>query len=421
MALTAGILFGTAQLRAEPEWWKDPTAVPAMTSQSGKGVVIYFESEKAADCIRMMEETWSQFSAEEADADFVWLKVNPLKNKIFFSHYEVLQVPEIVVLDSKLEERLRVKGFVEAWVLKERLKEVPRDKPTVQTTSDGRIVHVEETEKAEIHRKNIEKDKPFFYESFDDLKDWNQARLRQIVVVKKAASRFDPTGGAYNSGCLVIDSGDEPSAAIRIDLSKGLDKVQQVEGRLRVRLRMRAYHLLQEILNVAAVTLVRQDDPGGNEQARRFYMTLAERHEQWYEREVITDSFNFRMYKPILTLQVNGRGLSFGVEDLRVDLLPPDTPGTEIAAVQVAAATPDPAKLLALPTEDPLFQRFDKDKDGRIFRDDLMKESPKAVPLFDKMDRNRDGMLTYLEAEMYFNRGKYDTKANGGGRQRQTR
>jgi hypothetical protein len=193
---------------------------------------------------------------------------------------------------------------------------------------------------------------------------------------------------------LIVDSGSQPSAAIRIDISAGLADVDQFEGRMLVRCKLRAIEVGQESTNVAAVSVVPAGEPATSPKGKRYYLTLSNAHAQWYDREVTTDAFNFKVHKVYLTFQVNWPGQSYGVDDVQVDLLP----ATEMVAAASRPGTargPDPAALLAPPTEPPLFRQFDKNHDGRITREEM---NPQSMNLFNLLDADHDGVVTLKEA-----------------------
>jgi len=399
--LVAAFALRTGRPPAAPPWWSgDRAEVPQLAAQTGKGVVLYFETPEAEGCQRMEAETWSQISAREADENFIWMRLQPERHPSFFSWWQIHQVPEIVVLDSRMGEQRRFKGYVGAEELLEKLSSIPRDKPSVLTTTDGRVVAPQDPTLADRHREETAAGGHFFYESFDGFRSLEAIDSPLFIPISKAASRIDPKAGLFGSPCLTIDSGLQSSAALRLDVSHGLERVAQIEGRVRVRVLMQALDVGEEITEVAALTIVKRGEPLGSIFARHFFLTLSNRHSQWYEREVASEPFNFRTHKAYLTFQVNAPGKSFMVEDVRVDLLPADA----ALAVQVGSASERPP-LLAPPTEPAVFRSYDKNGDGRIGRDEVAPGNP----LFDALDLNGDGYVTLTEVRQAF----------GGGRPRQ--
>jgi hypothetical protein len=394
--ILALMLIANSRSFAEPSWIDNPKNAPTIAAQTGKGVVMYFESPQAEECKRMQEETWIRINRDEADENFLWLRLNPQEHQNFFTYYEVFQVPEIVVLNSNFEERIRLQGFVEDWVLLERLKEVPRNKSSVLTTSDGRILPANDPAQAKANRESILREKPFFYESFDDFTSIDQMRNSMVFSpVALAATRIDPLSGVYGSPCLVVDAGTQHFASVRLVVGLGLPRVEQVEGRMRMRVKMKAVNVTDEISNVAALETARlgQDyDPA----TKRYFVTLSNAHDQWFEREIISEPFNFKSSKAWVTFQVAWPGMSYLVDDVRIDLLPPTDDMIVAAPVQTVA---DPSALLATPTEHPIFQSFDRDRDGRIKRSEI---APSLITLFDAIDANKDGVITQAESDRHF-------------------
>lgn len=382
---------------AEPTWWPDAKQVPELATQTGRGVVLYFESPKAADCVKMDRVTWPAISQKEADANFIWLRLNPQDHSTFFTHYEIFQTPQIVVLNHELKEVLRIPGFVDAPMLMPQLEQVPKGEVSVVTSPSGQVVQAANEHQALTHRQSIAAEGHFFFESFDDYKHMSDIQSPLFQPIAPSASRIEWRGGVYGSSCLIIDSGSMPNASIRIDISPGLDQIDQILGRMRVKVRLRAIEVGQDAANVGALVIVNSNEPATSPRAKRHFFTLANRHSEWYEREVVTDIFNFKTQKAYITFQVNWPAQSFGVDDLTVDLLPPtDNAPIAAAATPIAppAAAPDPTALLAPPTEPPLYRKHDKNKDGLITRDE-MKDNPR---LFDLWDLNKDGVINLKEA-----------------------
>lgn len=393
--LAAAPLLAASALQAEPTWWAEFTEIPTLTAQTGKGVVLYFETERAQDCVRLNELTWPAIPAVIADENFVWSRLNPAEHSSFFKHYEVLVTPEIVILDSHLKERDRIRGFISPEDLMIRIKKVPRGKPRVQTTTDGSAIDAGQTKKAAAHRASMAGAGHFFFETFDSYKSLQSIRSAAFQPVLPADSRIESTAGIYGSPCLVVDSGAGTSAIIRIDVSRGLDKVAQLLGRIRVRTRLRALKLGEDAENVGALTIVEAGQSVNSPSAKRGFITLANRHQNFYEREIVSEPFHFRNAKAYLTFQVNWPGYSFCVDDLRVDLLPvSDSIASAPAAPRGAL---DSASALLPPTEPELFRIFDKNGDGRITRAEIG-DAEGINDLFTRLDTNSDDVVTLNES-----------------------
>ncbi len=405
-ALAAWTTFGIAlasQARAEPTWQSDPTLIPQLAAQTGKGVVLYFETAHSEDCARINESTWPGLPSVIADEQFLWLRLNPQDNQSFFSHYEIMTVPEIVLLDSRFGEQFRLKGFVEADTLRVILRDIPRGRPVLATTGAGQNVGISApgsaTSGSGESTEGIEKGQNFYTENFDRFSGIDAMRSHLFEFIPRAACRIDPSGGMGASPGFVVDSGSSEAGRLRMDISFGLARVDQVIGRMRVGARFRALELDKEVQGVAVVTIVPSGGDPDAPEARRETMYLAERHFAWTAREVTTPDINFRSDKVFLSLQVAGPARSFVVDDIVVELLPASHPGQpQVALGEGPPKTggPDPLSFLDRTAEQGEFGRWDADGNGIVERHEMPAE---MVGLFEIFDLDENGTVTFTEFE----------------------
>jgi len=221
-----------ATVVAAPEWNPRYKEIPQVLAQTGKGLVLYFETQGAAACRKMENETWGAIGRERAD-DFVWLRVNPRDHADFFEYWQVIQVPYVIIMDCRFGEKVHLKGFIPPERMAAHLSEVPRGKPWVLTTADGRVLVRASEDETLAHHTMFEDQKSFYAENFDDVKYIGGLRRRQFVPVNQSASRIAQGDGILESACLIIDSAKRRGAAMRVDLYKGLKDVEQIVGRMR--------------------------------------------------------------------------------------------------------------------------------------------------------------------------------------------
>jgi hypothetical protein len=237
-ALLAGLLVfaATPDSSAAPPWWEGAAEdIPAAAAQTGKPVVLYFTSPTAAECIRMDEETWRRMNPVWADLQFLWLKLEPSKDAEFFKHWQINQVPQVIVLDSEMRDQFRLRGFLSFAEVRDALSRVQRGLPSSLSTPSGRVVTaVNPVLGLEETRRNPHKGH-LYLENFDSYRLIGSIRNPPFDPVIQAASRIDPTAGVGGTPCLVVDAGNQPRTLIRIDISRDFENIDQVLGRIRVR------------------------------------------------------------------------------------------------------------------------------------------------------------------------------------------
>lgn len=263
---------------------------------------------------------------QPAVRDFIWMKLNSKDHPAFFKYWQVHLVPEIVVLDGRMRDRLRLKGSVAPRAILDQLVQIPREDALVLTLPDGsslaksnRFAHVEAYQPGRYKGH-------FYYEPFDTFRRVGAIESPLIVPVTQAESRIETEKGHHDSGALVISAGSKSTAEFRIDISDRLNLVDQVTGRLLVEIFMKRGSGFgrepKRVGHVAIVPLGERPDALG---VPTFPILLGgTRGRLWVERSVVTEPFNFRTHKAYLFLKASGHGTSFMVDDLRVDLLPVD-------------------------------------------------------------------------------------------------
>lgn len=421
VALAFGLILLAAGASAAPEWWPGtPKEALEAAKQSKKALVLYFETEKSADCIRMNEETFPKVTA--SGQRFTWIRLRPDANQTFFEYYDIYQTPQMVILNSDTEEKGRIQGFVDADLLMSSLDEAfpavaaapaapgapaatPAEDVTFFLGGDGVRRTLKEYKEMVAHRKENEKAGYFIYEGFDKVASLDDLIPLGYSPLLRNTMRLDPAMGSYNSPALFIGAelktyasgGIDPAVCMRVELSRGLEKVQAVEGRLRVQLMLRTLQLPNGSNEVGRIVIQKADAPAPSlkatqekapERSEHFY--LKESDTRWTRREVKTGSFNFRSEKAYLLLWVNRLEQSYVADDLIVEILPPDdSQGPGIAGFII----PDPIRL-AQPSRkrssDLVFMALDKDGDGIVYRKDVQ---PEMLPLFDAKDKNKDGII----------------------------
>ncbi len=400
--ILAGML---SPVSAEPKWFPGtPKEAQALADQTKRGLALYFETEQAADCQKMAKETWPKLDGEKAGQSVVWVRLNPKEkdSSKFFDYYDVFQTPEIVVLDAKTKERGRIKGFVEPQTLMDLLTSMQTESGGGKVIlPTGEVVAEEEFQKARAQRKANEKENHFYYESFDKLKSLDQAEPGRFdVYVNKLDIQIDPNNGVLHSPGLAVralvhpkmEEAANPAAAIRIDLSLGLDKVDLIEGRMRIAFTARVLNLTDKAMPIGRVRIVNRTDPPYSDKGEVYTIALFKKFSEWGDRVVETKSFNFRTQKAYLDLWVDAVNQWYYVDDLRVDLLPPDTQKETAAMTPEKKIVPHPETILeGGTTGNKLFDAFDLNHDGRV---DIEHEIPEFMrPAAKQYDKNHDGFI----------------------------
>ncbi len=441
-----GCVFA-AKLSAEPAWWTgDHLDVLKAAEQSNRLILIYFESPAAEDCMKMTEETWKTYDPALTEKKFIFWKIAPDESGAFlFEKFDVYQTPEIVVVDGKTREKARIKGYIGAKELDDQLALISKggQESEIVINSDGTTQNLKENQaqRKETRRKNEEeaqkareqqkKKNYFLFEDFDvecsTLEQLN-ARVPFNAYVNPLRSFYlDLTGGKYNSHGLFIstlkyqkielDLPTQPAMAVMMDISKGLDKVQLIEGRLRVTMDLRSVSLLDgKAIDVGFVSIVPKDQkpPSIRELkangALTNSFTLMNQQRVWQSKSTTTPPFNFRTNKAYLHLWVDFLKQGYYIDNLRVEVLSP----TEDTAEQTIAQTmPEPDDIFKFELEEGIpreFVVFDKNKNGRLERSEIPADFNKNMQVvrgrgvnFDKDDKDKNG---YLDVAEWNNRGR---------------
>jgi hypothetical protein len=327
--LFAGVLAFVAprSAGADPPWWEGhPEDIPAAAAQTGKPVVLYFTSPTAAECIRMDEETWRKMNRAWADLQFLWLKLEPSTDPEFFKHYQINQVPQVVVLDSQMRDQFRLRGFLSFDEVRDALSRVKRTLPSNLSTPSGRVVPASNPILGlEESRRNAYKGHLYF-EDFDAYRLIGSIRNPPFDPVVQAASRIDPNGGVGATPCLAVDSGRNPRAIIRIDVSQNFDSLDQVLGRIRVRTAFKPVSALGSTpVEVMALHVFRIDDLDVQDTDQFYFVSLSDKDRgAWRQKEIVSGPINFRLNKAFLVFNAPEPNTSFLVDDITVDLIPVD-------------------------------------------------------------------------------------------------
>lgn len=405
--------------QAEPEWWAEEAEKAMEAAKAGnKPIVIYFETEKADDCVRMAQDTLPKISSGR----FIWIRMRPDTHQKFFEYYNIFQTPQIVGLSPDGDEKGRILGFVAPDLLNPTLEEMlaasapaPAPLPGVKATPtpspkviypDGRIGTREDYEneikQMKASQADAEKANYFLYEGFDAHNSLDQLVPLGFDPLIRHTMRVDPVAGRYNSPALYIGSdlktgvqmSINPAVVMRIDLSKNLDKVQAARGSLRVRFKARVSKLPVDLTEVARLIIQKKEETPPpllvtqrklqNDDNRAVPIKLKMGQTQWIDKEAPSPEMDFRNEKAYLMLWVNNIGDSWVMDDLVVEI--------EGAERLVARVLPDPIRLTAPPdkTNSFLFTAADVNKDGKITRDEV---APSFQKLFDGYDLDGDGVI----------------------------
>lgn len=324
---TSFALLLAAPAGAEPPWWEGaPEDVPAAAAQTGKPVILYFQSPNAAECVRMDEETWSPMNPVWADLQFIWLKLEPRKDADFFKHWQINQVPQVVILDSDMRDQLRLRGFMTLGEIEDALSRVERSVPTVFTTVSGGTVPARNPIlDLEQLRRDPNKGHIYF-EDFDKYKLIGSLSNPPFSPVIQASSRINTSKGSNRSACLEVSSGSQDVALLQIDVSQRFSEVEQVLGRIRVRAKLKSESRLGSIpVDVMALYLVREDDPDGDDSEQMYFASLSDKDINiWRDKEIVSAPVNLRLYKAFILLSAPSPGTTFLADDIVADLIPAD-------------------------------------------------------------------------------------------------
>ncbi len=327
--LCACVLFlAPLSASASPPWWEGaPEDVPAAAAQTGKPVILYFHSPNAAECVRMQEETWDPMNPVWADLQFHWLKLEPRKDADFFKYWQINQVPQIVILDSQMRDQLRLRGFMSLDQVQESLERVQRTNPSSITTVSGSVLPASNPIQ-DIHAISRDPNKGHvYYENFDSYRLIGSISNPPFSPVSQAASRIDLKGGPDRSPCLVIDSADNGYSMIQIDASQSFPDVEQVLGRIRVRMKLKAGSSLGQVpVDVTALYVVRTDEVADKNLKEQMYfasLSNADR-DRWRDKEIVSAPINLRLNKAFLIFTAQNPRINFSVDDIIVDLIPQD-------------------------------------------------------------------------------------------------
>lgn len=402
---------------AEPEWWKGEAEDALGAAKSGgKGIVIYFETEQADDCVRMAQDTLPKASSGK----FIWIRMRPDTHQKFFEFYSIFQTPQIVALNADGDEKGRILGFVELEVLNSQLDDMlaapvaPAPAPGVNATPtpppkviypDGRIGTKEDYEnelkQMKAHANEVRKANYFLYEPFDEHNSLDQLAPLGFDPLIRHTMRVDPVAGKYNSPALYVGSdlktgvsmSINPSVVMRIDLSKNLDKIQAARGSLRVKFSARATRLPEGHTEIGRLIVQKKEEnppplvitQRKPDERNSIPVKLKNTQTQWIEKEVPSPPMDFRKDKAYLMLWVNQIGEGWVLDDLIVEI---DGGGERM----VARVIPDPIRLTAPPdkTNSFLFTAADINKDGKVTRDEV---APSFQKLFDSFDLDGDGVI----------------------------
>lgn len=394
---------------AQPTWWTaDPKAGLTAADQSGKGLALYFETDRSSACLEMNEKTWPVVDTARADRNYIWLRFNPQQHQKFFEFYDVFRTPEIVILDSKAREKGRLQGFKDADIILDMIEAIYRNESgsNVVVLPNGEVVSVEERAKM-IEAAREGEGRHFVFDNFEkynELNDIDSARAEAYMNREKAI-RIEPSMGVIKSRALYVGADVvegqtfpvNPAAVIRFDVSKGqsksLENVELVEGRVRVEFLARAINLDEQARELACLVVTKITDPPPTIQGlvpdeNVTAMTLYNRIKEWENRSVTSAPFNFRTHKAWLLLWVNQAGHAYLVDDMKVDLLPAE--GGDESAAQ-AKRTPNPLAILHGNANLPAIWRvLDKDGNGRIEKTEV---PAYFHGMFEDADGNGDGVI----------------------------
>lgn len=418
---------GLGRARAEPTWFAGKMSeVSNLAVQTNRWIVFYFQSEKALNCKRMQEETWPKLEPAVADKDFIWVKLEPGKNDSQFKYYEVMISPEIVLVDPKGRERARLRGFVEPDTLMQLLNDVYKTEKAVKSeavveplvmTPDGKFMKKSEYEKA-IAANSISFQKYFFYDGFDKTPGLEMLDKARYIPTVLTSIRIDPADGRFGSPGLFIGAEfsatvktiplNPPTAEIWLDLTKGqndkkLSDTDLAQGKIKVTFFLRAKRMMKEPMDCVELKIV-----GANEdykaKGKSYKMNLSEAESQYREKWLVTDVISVKQSKVYLRLWVDVPFQGYWIDDIRMELLPPD--GTEVAGG--ASDERDPTKALEAVMKGDIdkneaqtdfwFKGFDKNGDRRIQASELSQAEVASFEFLVKktlvqMDTNKDGYV----------------------------
>lgn len=412
--------------RADPAWWTgDPKEALDAAGKAQKPLILYFETEKSDDCIRMREECFPKLPAAAATR-FIWIRLQPdAVGKDFFDFYAIYQTPQLVVLNAKADEKGRIQGFIAPDLLAASLDELfpaapaqpaapgaPAPPPAADKTlfiaGDGIARTLKEYEEIANIRKANESAGHFLYESFDKFGTVDDMAPLGFNPLIRHTMRIDPGIGRYNSPGLYVGSdlkanvriNINPSVLMRLDLSPKLAAHPMGRGKLKVSFQARALKLPEtgRLVELARVIIA---DAAANPPAmgvtqqppapKSYPLSLTANITQWTERSATTGDFDFKREKAYVLFWVNSIGDAYVADDFTVDILPVE--GAENVKAMTARVIPDPVRLCSPPAvlgNDRLFAAFDLDKDGIILKSDIPGE---MVAFFNAMDKNHDGKL----------------------------
>lgn len=418
VALLSVLASGSA--RAEPSWWTGSMKdMRVAAQQGGKWMVLYFENEAAINCRKMNDTTWPEIQPHQVDT-YLWGRLRPETDQTFFDHYQVLQLPELVVTDADGKERARLRGFVEPATLVDLLKNAYNPSAAgagpVVMLRDGTIMAKDAYEKALAENSaQFEQQSYFWYESFDAVGSLESQPERFKILVQTALT-IAPSDGKYGSGALAVDatirSGTvfttDPSSRLLINLNRGkdksLDQVEIVRGRLRVSMALRVQRLVQDgRRDVMALIVVPKGKPFDAPEAKRYTQNLKPDDFAWQDKYIDSDPINFKEVDAYLDLWVMKPTEGYFVDDLRVEIVgenaaaPGEGPGGP-------KRMPDPVGLLGRllrGSGDAVFALMDKNRDGRIARAEPVGYEVDLIGVvyggFDTVDLNKDGMIDEQE------------------------
>lgn len=351
--LTAGFaLLLAAPAMAGPTWWEgNAEDVPAAASQTGKPVILYFHSPNAAECIRMEEETWRPMNPVWADLQFIWLKLEPRKDAEFFKHWQINQVPQVVILDAEMRDQLRLRGFMSLEEMTDALGRVQRGVPSVFTTVNGSALPARnpildvELLKRDPYKGHV------YFENFDAYKLIGSISNPPFSPVVQAASRINTSRGTERTSCLEVSTGSSETALIQIDISQKFPTIEQVVGRIRVRAKLKAETSLGNVpVDLMALYVVRTDKSSEDEAEQMYFASLSDKDlNAWRDKELVSAPLNFRQNKAFLLFNAPAAGTRFLIDDIVVDLIPVDD---LIPFVEVDSTVRTIAALETEPTND---------------------------------------------------------------------
>ncbi len=414
----AAVCMIAARAGAEPEWWKGTAKEAAqLAKQNGKWIVLYFESEKADNCIRMNAETWPKLDKTKAEEHFIWMRLEPEDNSDFFNFFEVYSTPEFVIVDGETQERARLKGFVEPDVLLKNLAEVyqPENKKKMVMTNDGQVMTEEKFKEGIEANQKANFGKHFWYESFDMYPSFERLDKKRYQVEPglRGTSNLEPNGGKYSSPALSVSSDirtrtslrQHPSVGIQVKMNEGNDgkalhTVEMIEGKVRLTLALRANHMPEKPTEcVQLIVYPKGSNPTGRT-ARAYTTTLSKLELNWQDKFIETDKVNFKTDQLLIRFYLDDLQQSFLVDDIRVDLLPL---GADISQASSKKEV-DPLSMLNLTNKeksDWQFDGFDVNKDQRIEKREIKDAGVFSAlfrgKTFEQLDLNRDGYFDITE------------------------